>query len=310
MNVSDTKPLEKICSKCGVKKIHDMFIKNRNICKACRNAKCRDNYKLIQDISEEKYLVCNTCSQTKLQSLFIKSRLICKDCNNLKRRDKYKNNEDYRIKAIQQASNFKQNKIIERNKKIEEEIGIDNKKCKYCLKIKNKERFRHNRLKCKDCEREEPISKIIRNVRGRILSAIKNKTNHTIDYLGCNCNDYLKWLLTQNQLYNYENYGKKWHIDHVIPISHFNIIDEKEQMIAFNWRNTMPLSVEENLSKNNKIIKEQIKQHYDNLQKYHNENNIEMPQIFINLFAKHLDDGNPLKLSLPFTLGNISEELS
>jgi hypothetical protein len=32
---------------------------------------------------------------------------------------------------------------------------------------------------------------------------------------------------------------------------------------------------------------------------YHKEKNIEMPQKYIDLFAKHLDAGNPLEPSLP-----------
>jgi hypothetical protein len=189
------------------------------------------------------------------------------------------------------------------------EIGIGNIKCNYCHVIKPNERFRHNRLKCKDCERDEPISKLIRNIRSRILSTIKYKSKHTITYLGCNCSDYLKWILNYDASYTFENYGKIWHIDHVIPISKFQITDEEDQLLAFNWRNTMPMSVKENLSKNNKIIKPQIENHLKKLLDYHLENKLDLPQVFIDLFAKHLDAGNPLELSLPLTLGNICEEL-
>ena len=55
----------------------------------------------------------------------------------------------------------------------------------------------------------------------------------------------------------------------------------------------MALSPKENLSKNNKIIQSQIKEHYFNLLEYHTENNIELPQEYINLFAKHLVAGSP-----------------
>jgi hypothetical protein len=61
----------------------------------------------------------------------------------------------------------------------------------------------------------------------------------------------------------------------------------------------MPLASKENLSKNNKIIKTQIEQHYKHLIDYHTQNNIELPQKFIDLFAKHLVAGNPLEPSLP-----------
>ena len=180
---------------------------------------------------------------------------------------------------------LQQNEEEEKNKIKEIEIGIGNIKCNYCQEIKLNKRFRHNRLKCKDCEREEPISKIIRSVRSRILSAIKNKTKRTINYLGCNCSEYLKWILNNDKQYTFENYGKEWHIDHVIPLSKFNITNEEQQLIAFNWRNTMPLSVKENLSKNNKIIKSQLEQHLKKLKEYHIENKLDLPQVFIDLFA-------------------------
>jgi hypothetical protein len=122
-----------------------------------------------------------------------------------------------------------------------------------------------------------------------------NKDKKTIEYLGCSSNEYLKWILINNNGYTLENRGKEWHIDHVIPLSKFNLDDEEQQTIAFNWRNTMPLSCKENLSKNNKIIKEQIEQHLIKLIEYHKENKLDLPQVFIDLFAKHLVAGSPLE---------------
>jgi 5-methylcytosine-specific restriction endonuclease McrA len=95
--------------------------------------------------------------------------------------------------------------------------------------------------------------------------------------------------------FNLGNYGSEWHIDHVIPLSKFNMEEEKDIYLAFNWRNTMPLSVKKNLSKNNKILPKQIKEHFDNLLKYHKDNKINMPQEFIDLYAKHLEAGIPLE---------------
>jgi hypothetical protein len=95
----------------------------------------------------------------------------------------------------------------------------------------------------------------------------------------------------------------------VIPLSKFNLDDHEEQLIAFNWRNTMPLLAKENLAKNAKIILPQIEQHLNKLKEYHHENNIEFPQIFSDLFARRLDAGNSLELSLPLPSGNIGEEL-
>jgi hypothetical protein len=308
MIVADTKPLEKCCSKCGAIKIENMFIPKRNICKECRNKTCREKYKALE-LSENVEKECNTCKSQKPVSSFIKNRHICKDCNNNKRRELYITDEEYRKKLIQLASSFKSKKIIEKNKKIEEEIGIDNKKCSCCDSIKNKSYFRHNRLKCKDCERDEPLEKMKRVIRSRIISALKKKKKHTIEYLGCNTSEYLNWLLKNDSGYTLENRGKEWHIDHVIPLSHFNLENEEQQLIAFNWRNTMPLSCEENLKKNNKIIKSQVEQHYKNLVNYHLENKLELPQVFIDLFCDVAKmTGSSLEPLLPLTYGNICED--
>jgi len=295
--VGDTKPLVS-CSRCGIEKKRDEFIKNRNICKTCDNIRNREKYKefnsqLIIDKT------CSCCNNTKPLSEFLRCRSLCKECNNTNRRTKYENNEEHRKKLIQMVTVFKQNKIVERQRIKEETIGKDNKKCRICEKIKPINNFRTNRLKCKNCERDEPLIKFKRTIRSRIWIALKkNKENHTIHYLGCDPKSYFKWMLTYNEKYTIENRGSEWHIDHVIPLSRFDLENKDEQLIAFNWRNTMPLSVKENLSKNNRIHKPQIEQHYNHLLEYHKQNNIEIPKEFIDLFAKHLVAGNPLEPAL------------
>ena len=298
MDVTETKPLEKCCSKCKNIKTEDKFIPKRNICKECRNEKSREKYTnlIINDTIQK---ICSTCNEEKTILEFHKGRTICCICINNKRKEKYSIDEEHRKKLIKMASDFKHNKVIERQKLKEEEIGIGNKKCSNCTNIKKQDCFRYNRLKCKDCERDEPLEKFKRTIRSRIISALNKKQKHTIEYLGCSIDNYLKWLLCNDNNYNLANRGSIWHIDHVIPLSHFDLENEEEQQIAFNWRNTMPLSVKENLSKNSKIIKSQVEQHYKKLVEYHIENKLDLPQVFIDLFAKHLVDGKPLKLSLP-----------
>jgi hypothetical protein len=270
----------------------------------------------MADTKPESVKTCIKCGITKDIKLCLKTHNVCNDCNNLKRREKYKNNEDLRKKLISKATETKQKHAQQRNKikeaklkELEDTIGSENTICKYCEEVRPKTRFRHNRLKCKDCERDEPLEKLKRLIRSRIFAALKFKQKHTIEYLGCSTKNYINWLLYNNNGYNLENRGTEWHIDHVIPLSLFDLDDEKDQLIAFNWRNTMPLSPAANLSKNNKIIPHQIEEHLENLKEFHKENNIVMPQIYIDLFAKHLDAGNPLEPLLPPANGNISGEL-
>ena len=286
--VTDTIPqsvTEKCCSRCDETKTVDKFIKNRNICKECSNSRKNELYNAFV-VNIEVNQLCSDCNQTKSQASFVKNRIICKECNNNKRKNKYKNDDEHRAKLIQQASSFKHNKVVEKQKIKLAVIGEDNKKCSVCSTIKNKCHFRYNRLKCRNCERDNPVDKFKRNIRSRIYIALKkNKDMHTIKYLGSTSAEYLQWILTYNEKYTIDNHGKDWHIDHVIPLSKFNLDDVDEQLIAFNWRNTMPLTVKENLSKNSKIITQQIEQHLKYLTGYHTEKNIELPQKFIDLFA-------------------------
>jgi hypothetical protein len=291
------------CSKCGELKSPDRIVRNRKICKDCCNKKKKEtNKKVVIDPSVQ--ITCTLCNITQSITLFVRRGFnTCKDCYNIKRRKHYQENEEFRLKKRTEGIQYKQKKKAIRDEikqteltKLEAEIGQDNTICEYCNEIKAKTRFRHNRLKCKDCEREEPLEKFKRGVRSRIHSCLKrNKNKHTHEYLGCMISEYIKWILFNKSNFTLDNHGQVWHIDHVIPLSKFDLKNEQEIMMAFNWRNTMPLLAKENLSKNNKIVKPQIEQHLKTLADYHKENSIELPQVYIDLYARFLEAGNPLE---------------
>ena len=48
------------------------------------------------------------------------------------------------------------------------------------------------------------------------------------------------------------NYGKVWHLDHIRPCDSFDLADSGQQHAGFNWSNTQPLFVADNLKKSNK----------------------------------------------------------
>jgi uncharacterized protein (DUF983 family) len=290
----------KCCSRCDETKPTEKFIKKRNICKECSNSRKKQllNSKVIDETSSQK---CNVCAETKLLSSFIKHVKTCYACNNEKRRNRYSTDEEFRKKVIQERSALKHQKVLVRRQAKLDEIGEGNKKCSICSTIKPECNFRYNRLKCRNCERDDPVEKFKRNVRGRIHSALKKcngKSMNTIKYLGMSSCEYLQWILHNDKNYTLEN-RSEWHIDHVIPLSRFDLDNEAEQLIAFNWRNTMPLDAKDNLKKNSKLDLSQIEQHYKKLSDYHKQKNIELPQVFIDLFAKRLVAGTPLEPSLP-----------
>ena len=46
-----------------------------------------------------------------------------------------------------------------------------------------------------------------------------------------------------------ENYGKVWELDHVNPLSKFNMENEDDVKIAFNWQNVLPALCSHNKEK-------------------------------------------------------------
>ena len=100
-----------------------------------------------------------------------------------------------------------------------------------------------------------PNFKIVKNIRRRILHAIKDnhKSNRTIKLLGCTIEklkQHLELQLTKGM--NWNNYGK-WHIDHIKPCSSFNLSQSEEQEKCFHYTNLQPLWAKDNLKKSDKL---------------------------------------------------------
>ena len=95
-------------------------------------------------------------------------------------------------------------------------------------------------------------------LRSRISKAIKNnqKTGSAVKDLGCPIDSFKKHLESQfTEGMSWSNYGRKgWHIDHIKPLSSFDLTDPEQFKKACHYSNLQPLWAEDNLKKSNKII--------------------------------------------------------
>jgi hypothetical protein len=48
---------------------------------------------------------------------------------------------------------------------------------------------------------------------------------------------------------SWDNYGKIWQIDHILPIELFDLTNQEQQKICFNYSNLQPLLISDNTSK-------------------------------------------------------------
>lgn len=96
--------------------------------------------------------------------------------------------------------------------------------------------------------------RMTKRLRTRIYHAIKGakKSMRTVELLGCSIQQFLAYVEARfKNGMNWANYGD-WHIDHIIPCSHFNLKVEKEQKKCFHYSNLQPLWAIDNMRKSNK----------------------------------------------------------
>lgn len=122
----------------------------------------------------------------------------------------------------------------------------------FCLKGTEDLRIKSTKTKAKSIKidaikKQKRLEyKISSRLRHRIYLAIKanntKKTSKTEKLLGCSFQyfmGYLSALFKPNM--TWENYGSKWHVDHVKSCSSFDLTKEEEQYKCFNYTNLRPL---------------------------------------------------------------------
>jgi hypothetical protein len=98
-----------------------------------------------------------------------------------------------------------------------------------------------------------------RRIRFALSYANVSKKNRTVEYLGISIPEFKKHLEKKfhvnsktGEMMSWENIGK-WHLDHIIPCSSFDIRNIEAQKKCFHYTNIQPLWAEHNIKKGNKL---------------------------------------------------------
>lgn len=100
-----------------------------------------------------------------------------------------------------------------------------------------------------------PLTRVARNLRRRLLDAFKSsrRTGSAIKLLGCTIPEFRTYLESKFQIgMSWDNYGQ-WHIDHIKPLSLFDLTNKEQIAIACHYTNLQPLWAVDNIRKGNKV---------------------------------------------------------
>lgn len=185
---------------------------------------------------------CRTCKLEKEKAAFCLHpngkdgfSTLCKECKKEYRRSekskeydrKYKKTEKYKKYAIEYGKKYKRSQIYKswRIKYVKERILSDMQ------------------------------FKISLALRSRLSAAIKNnvKIGSSVTDLGCSIK-FLKHYLENRfeEGMTWSNWKRDgWHIDHILPLTHFDLTDREQFLQAVHYTNLQPLWAHDNYKKSN-----------------------------------------------------------
>jgi len=179
---------------------------------------------------------CKRCFENKILDEFHNNKnrkdnkeIYCKSCLNKSAKDRYK--KDPRISYHKE---YRLNNKTKLNKQINEWY------------VRNKEKHIKHTSKSKFIRKKTDVNfKLSELIRSYIYSSLNKFDINKIEkikYLACDIGFYKTYLEQQfKPEMNWSNFGKIWEIDHIIPISKFDLTIEENIYKAFNYLNTQPL---------------------------------------------------------------------
>lgn len=105
--------------------------------------------------------------------------------------------------------------------------------------------------------RHDPVYRMEKSARLRVWQVCKmrgvSKSSRSMELIGCTPDKLRSHLQAQfKQGMAWNNYGK-WHVDHIVPVTAFDLSKPEEQRRCFHYTNLQPLWGSDNIRKSNKM---------------------------------------------------------
>ena len=241
----------KICTGCEVAKDVSEFYKRKQskdgLCFKCKTCvlNAQAALKLRDKVAVERKQ-CNVCKETKDISDFHKKTAstdgyngLCKVCAIARAKVQAKKHEA-RVKAYRD--------VYEKTKRKQSRAA-------YVAANTETIRAKARNYLAKRLATDASYRTRVR-LRARFQKAKKKivgESKRTMQYVGCSVPQVREWLSSQfDQGMSWNNFGE-WQIDHVLPVSLFDLAQKDACRVCFHWTNLQPLWKKDNLKKSNKL---------------------------------------------------------
>jgi hypothetical protein len=190
-------------------------------------------------------IVCNNCKNTKSIDCFYSYSLTkCKACFSEYQKAYHAANKDKRSEYAKEHYKANRENHLLKNK----QYYLENK-------LKHQEACRLRSLERRRSDIQYKLTKLLRK---RLNSAIKNKakSGSAVRDVGCTIEELKTYLESKFQPgMTWENWSLTgWHIDHIVPLSKFDLTDSDQLRKACHYTNLQPMWAKDNLIKSNKYV--------------------------------------------------------
>ena len=132
---------------------------------------------------------------------------------------------------------------------------------------RNPDKYRATLKRGWERQMADPVKKLIIRFRSLTNKHAKRAGVHghvkgrKLEYLGCTANELAAYLQSQfKRGMSWDNYGRKkgmktWEIDHIKPVTAFDLMDDEQRKACFHYTNLQPMWARDNIIKGNRTWK-------------------------------------------------------
>jgi hypothetical protein len=220
------------------------------MCCKCKKEQSIEQFGKLKSSKDGLRYDCKTCRK--------EYRAQNRDTINAKLCDYYKANRDDLLVRNKQYREQNKDAINQQRKEYRNREVV-----KEHIKEKQKEYLPIRKEKIKERRKTDLNFQIQEVVKNKIHKFLKNRKTSYAELIGCDLEFFKKWMEYRfDETMCWENFGKRWQIDHILPLSLFDMTNELDKKVCFHWTNLQPLSSTENRSKSNKL---QLHYYFNNI---------------------------------------------